>query len=109
MASRIRPRDIGLIALGLAVGLTVAWLDSRPGWDDAGITTGLLVAGGAVVAVIDGRRPWLWTALVGGPLPVVEVPGSGSAAPFVALLFAAIGVTIGILIRRAVPAGASTT
>jgi hypothetical protein len=100
------PRLVGLVAAASLIGVAVAWLDSRPGWDDTGITAGLLVLGALLVAAVDGRRPWLWTLLVGAPLPIVEVPGSGSGAPLVALLFAAIGVSVGILVRRAVQAGA---
>jgi hypothetical protein len=105
----IGPRDVGLVALALAVGVAVAWLDSRPGWDDTGITAGLLVLGTALVAVIDGRRPWLWTLVVGAPLPIVELPAGGGSAALVALLFAAVGASLGLLARRAIQAGARTT
>ncbi len=113
MASRstiaVAPRSLGLVALALGIGLAVGWIDSRPAWDDAGVTAGLLVVGAALVAAIDGRRAWLWTLLVGAPLALIEVPATGSAAPLVGLLFAAIGASIGILARRAVQAGARTT
>ena len=101
-------RDLGLVALALAIGIAIAWIDSRPGWDDTGITVGLLALGALLVAALDGRRAWLWTLLVGAPLPIVEVPGSGSAAPLVALLFAAVGAAIGLVISRAVRMGSST-
>ncbi len=93
---------LGVIALG--IGAAIAALDSRPGWDDAGITAGLLVFGAAIVAAVAGRRPWLWTLLVGAPLPCVEIPSSGSAAPLAAVLFAAVGSSLGILVRGAVRA-----
>ena len=113
MASRssiaIAPRSLGLAALALGFGLAVGWIDSRPSWDDTGITAGLLVLAAAVVAAIDGRRAWLWTVLVGAPLPLLEVPATGSAASLVALVFAAVGSSLGILVRRAVRAGARTT
>ncbi len=98
----IRPRDLGLAALAVVIGCGIAALDSRPGWDDAGITAGLLVLGAAIVGALDGRRPWPWAVLVGAPLPIVELPsvGAASGAPLVALLFAAIGASFGVMIRR---------
>ncbi len=38
-----------LLAAAVAVGLLIAWVDSRPNWDDTGILVGaiLLALGGA--------------------------------------------------------------
>lgn len=105
----IRPRELGLAALALGLGIAVAALDSRPGWDDAGITAGLLVASAALLAAIDGRRPWRWTLLVGSPLPILELPTSASAGPLVALVFAAVGASLGLLVRRLLVAGPRAT
>jgi hypothetical protein len=76
-------------------------LDSRPGWDDTGVTAALLLLAAALIAAIDGHRPWSWALLVGLPLPVIELTGSGSVASIAALLFAAIGAGIGWGVRRA--------
>jgi hypothetical protein len=89
---------LGLIALLL--GLAVAALDSRPGWDDTGITAGLLAIGAAVIAAIDGRRPWLWALLVGGPLPIIETLQGGSPASLIAIAFAGVGSTLGYAVAR---------
>ena len=102
-------RTILLALAALATGIAIGYLDSRPGWDDTGITVGLLALGAAVVAAADGRRPWLWAVLVGLPLAVIEVPSSGSAAPLAALLFAAVGASIGLVGRRALGVGQPTS
>ncbi len=99
-----RPGWTLLATVALVIGAAIAAIDSRPGWNDAGVTAGLLVVGTAVVTAVAGRQPWLWTLLVGAPLPIVEIPSSGSAAPLVALLFAAIGSSLGMLVRAAVRA-----
>jgi len=97
----VAPRLIALGLVALGIGIAIGFVDSRPGWDDTAITAGALLIAAAVVAWIDGRRPWLWALLVGEPLPIIEVTGSGSTASFVALLFAAVGASIGWLLRRA--------
>jgi hypothetical protein len=101
----LAPRLIALGLVALALGIAIGYIDSRPGWDDTGITVGLLLGTAAVVAWTDGRRPWLWALLVGLPLPIIEVFGSGSTASLAALLFAAIGASIGWLVRRASGSG----
>ena len=93
----------------LAMGIAIGYVDSRPGWDDTGVTAGLLALAAAIVAAVDGRRPWLWTALVGLPLAIIEVPQTGSAAPLAGLLFAAVGASIGLVARRALGVGQPTS
>lgn len=85
----------------MAVGTAIGYLDSRPGWDDTGITAGLLLLVAALVAGVDGGNPWVWALLVGLPLPIIELSGSGSTASLAALLFTGIGAGIGWLVRRA--------
>jgi hypothetical protein len=97
-------RSLDNIALVVAAigGLAIAWIDAGPGWDDTGITAGLLVIGAGLAAGISGRRPWLWALLVGLPTPFVELAQGGDPAVLAALAFAAIGATAGYLLRRAV-------
>jgi hypothetical protein len=96
------PRDWLLAATGLALGLVIAAIDSRPTWDDTGVTVGLLVVAAAAVAFVDRRRPWLWAVLVGAPLAMIEVPTTGSLAPLAGLAFAAVGAAVGWLLTRAI-------
>lgn len=93
--------NIALVVAAIG-GLAIAWIDASPGWDDTGITAGLLVIGAAVAAGISGRRPWLWALLVGLPTPFVELAQGGDPAVLAALGFAAIGATAGYLIARAI-------
>lgn len=102
-------RTMALSVVALATGLAIGYLDSSPGWDDTGITAGLLALAAAFVAAADGGRPWLWAALVGLPLVIIEVPQTGSAAPIAALLFAAVGASIGLVGRRALGVGQPTS
>jgi len=60
----------GLLAAALAAGLLIAWADSRPGWDDAGMTAAALVVAAAVVGFFARRRPWLFGLAVGLWMPL---------------------------------------
>jgi hypothetical protein len=98
-----RRREVVALVLSIGAGLAIAGLDSRPGWDDTGITAGLLVVAAFASAAISGRRPWLWALLVGGWIPLIEIAGSGQASALLALLFAAGGALAGYSLARVIP------
>jgi uncharacterized membrane protein len=63
MPSSIRGRPAGpaarsLVAGALAVigGLAIAYMDSRPGYDDTGVTAVLLISVAAIAAAMGGTR-----------------------------------------------------
>lgn len=90
-----RFREPVLAVLAVAAGLAIAVLDSRPGWDDSGITAALLALAAFVVAAVSGRRPWLWALLVGVWTPLLEIPSTGATGSLLALAIAAIGAFAG--------------
>jgi hypothetical protein len=89
----------GVVAAAL-LGAGIAWLDSRPTWDDTAITAVALVTVSFVVSFVAGRRPWLTALLIGGPTPLVELGAGGNPAALAALVFAGVGATLGWLVAR---------
>src|SRR6185369_8116447 len=94
------PRTIAAAAIALVGGIGIALMDSRPGFDDTGITAVGLLLVAALAAALDGRRPLLWAVLAGAWIPLLEIPASRSSAPLAALVFAAIGAAVGHLAAR---------
>ena len=86
-------------AMALAAGLAIAWMDTRPQWDDAGITAGA-VALAAALASAAGARPWLVVVFVAAPLAIAEL-GAGFVILFLAVV-AAFSAGVGWGLRRAV-------
>lgn len=84
------------------MGLGIAWLDSRPGYDATGVTVVLLLAGALAVAAVSGRRPWLWAVQVGVWVPLFEIGGPSGIASLAALVVAGIGAALGYLVARLV-------
>lgn len=84
--------------LALVAGLAIAWVDTRPGWDDTGITVGLvtIAAGGASLV---GAPFWLAALLVSGPMIVREI--AGGYAVLVSLPIALVAAGLGALVKRA--------
>jgi hypothetical protein len=99
----MRTREVVLIAAAAALGAAIGYVDSRPGWDDTGITAGLLILAAGAAAAVSGRRPWLWALLVGAGTPLFEIPTGGSPASLAALAFAALGAIAGWFVGRGWP------
>ena len=100
IATPHRWRQPLLAVVAITLGLAIAWVDSRPGWDDTGITAVSLVAAGAITAALSGHRPLLWAVLVGVWTPLLEIPASGDPAPLIALGFACAGSLLGYGVSR---------
>jgi hypothetical protein len=87
-----------IIAIGL--GVSIGWIDSRPTWDDAGITVGMVLAVTAILGFVMPGRAWVWALAVGVWVPLWSILLNNSHAPAVALIVAFIGAYIGALLRK---------
>jgi len=96
------------LALGaIAAGCLIAAMDTRPGWDDTGVTVGALLLASALASA-GGLRWWLTPILVAGPLLVAELPGLGWGALLVVGISLA-GAGMGAAVRAALRARATGT
>jgi hypothetical protein len=92
-------------ALSLCAGIAIAWVDTRPRWDDTGVTAGALLLASAA-ASLARVPPWLAAVLVAGPILVAELPrGTGV---LLAIPFALAGAYGGALARRWKPSRGSS-
>jgi hypothetical protein len=103
----VRFREPFLAVLAVAAGSAIAVVDSRPGWDDTGVSVVLLAFASFGIAAAAGRRPWLWALLVGAWTPLLEIPAQGGSGPLAALVVATLGAYAGygasrLLVRPAV-------
>jgi hypothetical protein len=83
-------------AMVLCAGIAIAWIDSRPSWDDAGVTAlavTIVAAAGSLARV----PAWLSAGLTVAPLVVTEL--SGGAGVLLAVPFALVGAFAGAFIR----------
>ena len=103
MAGSRQHRSWRLAIPALAAGSVIAYIDSSPGWDDTGITVGLILLSAGVLGVFVPRRAWLMGVFVGGLTPLVEIPagpGAGSlAAVAVAVGASYAGAGLRLLVR----------
>jgi hypothetical protein len=92
----------GLVFATLAVltGIAIAWIDTRPGWDDTGVSVGLVFLSSALWGVLAPKRPWLTALAVGMWIPLANVVMSGNFGSVVALAIAFVGAYAGAGVRR---------
>ncbi len=88
-----------LLLLGLAVGAGIAWVDTRPLWDDTGVIAGLIFISAASLSFLLPSRAWAFALAVSVWIPAVGLSG-GNAATLLAVLVGAIGAGIGAGSRR---------
>ena len=87
------------VLFALAAGCLIAAMDTRPGWDDTGVTAGALFLASAAASAV-GLRWWLAPIFVAGPLLASELPGLGWGALLVVGISLA-GAGIGAAARAA--------
>lgn len=62
-----------LLAVAVLMGLLIAFVDSRPAWDDTGITVGALLLSSGLLTLLGYRRPWLIALAIGLWTPLYEM------------------------------------
>lgn len=92
--------SIGLLLAAIVLGLLVAWVDSRPAWDDSGITAGMLFLTAALFGAIRPSRAPVWGMAVGVWVPLFGIIWHRNFGSLLALAVAFVGAYAGALARR---------
>jgi hypothetical protein len=95
-----RVRWLGWIAAILA-GCVIAWIDSRPGWDDAGLSAAMIFGVAALFGALLSNRAWAVALAVGAWVPVIGIAHDANYGALLALLPAFAGAYAGAWARRA--------
>jgi hypothetical protein len=95
-----------LFALAVLMGILIAFVDSRPTWDDTGITAGTMLLSSGLLTLLGYRRPWLVALAIGLWTPLYETYLSGNfrlpgviLLPLFILLITFVGAYAGWAVR----------
>lgn len=88
-----------LLAVAVVSGLFIAYVDSRPSWDDTGITVGVILLTCGIIALAGYQRPWLLALAVGGWIPLYGILVTHNFGSIIALIIAFIGAYAGWAFR----------
>lgn len=89
-----------LLPLALALGLAMAWVDSRPTWDDTGVSAFAVLTTCGLLGLFEPTRPYLWAVAIGAWFPLLALLQHGSMGASLALAFAFAGAYCGRFVRR---------
>jgi hypothetical protein len=90
-----------LSIIALVFGLLIGWVDTRPTWDDAGITATAIFLVTATLGAAMPSRAWVWALAVGGCILLLNVLLNGNYGAGLALVIAFIGSYAGVMVRKA--------
>jgi hypothetical protein len=102
-SERYRRLDQLLFVAAVLVGLAIAYVDSRPNWNDAGVTAWSMVVAAGVFSAVAPRRPWLWALAIGIWIPLhtlARSPSAESLTMLFVIVFPFAGASAGMTLRR---------
>jgi len=88
-----------LLVAAVVFGLLVTYVDSRPTWDDTGITVFALLIGSGIVGLLAQKRPWIFALAIGVWLPLWYILTRHDLSMLIVLAFPFIGIYAGWLLR----------
>ena len=90
-----------ILVAALAVGAAITFVDTRPTWDDTGITALATFAAAFAFGYLEPKRPWLWGLAIGLWIPLLGIVGQQNYATLLALVVALAGAYAGMGLKYA--------
>jgi uncharacterized membrane protein YccC len=92
-------KQIVLLMVALSLGFFITWVDTRPNWDDTGVTALAIFLCCCLLGAIESRRPWLLALAVGLWIPLFGIALQRNFSSLLALVIAFAGAYAGMGIR----------
>jgi hypothetical protein len=89
-----------LLVVAFALGILVTYVDSRPNWDDTGVTAAAILLICGILGAAGPRQPWLWALAVGLWIPILGIVRTQNYGSLLALAVAFVGAYAGMALRR---------
>ena len=102
--TRIQMKTTVWTLLAAGLGAAIAYVDSRPNWDDTGITALVILLTWGVFGLFSPSGWWLWAIAVGCWIPLLAIARTQNFASAQALLVALIGGLLGMAIGKLISA-----
>lgn len=89
-----------LLVVALGLGLAITYVDSRPNWDDTGVTAAAILVSCGLLGALGPKQPWLWALAVGLWIPLFGIVRAQNFGSLLALAIAFAGAYAGMALRR---------
>lgn len=100
---RIDYKFTSFLILSLLAGFLISWNDTRPTWDDTGITAGLIVLTAALFGYLSPKWPWIWALTVGLWIPMHAIVFNNDFKMLLVMLFGFAGAYLGAAVKNNKP------
>jgi len=74
------------LLLSILSGVSIAYIDSQPDWDDTGITVLLILVGSALFGYLANKKPWIIGLAISIWIPVWAIVSTHNYGGFLALV-----------------------
>ena len=89
-----------LFVIANLLGVLICWIDSRPTWDDTGVTAAMVFGVAAFPGFAMPDRPWIWGLSVGIWIPLWSILLTNNVTAILALVVAFVGAYGGVFTRK---------
>jgi len=96
----MRKTSVILLIPAIIAGVVIAWIDSRPNWDDTGISVLMVLVAAAVFGFFTSEKPWLTALAVSIWIPVFGILSTHNFGSLLALVPGFAGSYLGYLLKR---------
>lgn len=97
------------LLISTVLGLALAYVESRPNWDDTGVLVSGIVISAAMLGWFGSGPYWLMALTAGSWIPLHDIPVIGAYASLMAIVFAFAGTYTGAVMRRAIAGSRRST
>jgi hypothetical protein len=88
------------LIISILLGISIAYIDTRPHWDDTGITVGLIGIASFISGFVARKKTWLIALSIGCWIPLFNIVTSHNYGSLIALAPAFIGAYCGYFARK---------
>ena len=92
-------RLIFSLSIATALGLIIGFIDTRPNWDDTGVSMMMILSAASFCGYVSDGRAWLIALAVGIWVPIFNIVMASNYSSFLALIPAFTGAYTGSFLR----------
>ncbi len=96
----MKKASVVLLIPAIIAGVAIAWIDSRPNWDDTGISVLMVLVAAAIFGFFSSEKPWLTALAVSIWIPVLGILSTHNFGSLLALVPGFAGAYLGFLFKR---------
>lgn len=96
----MKPLFLTSLVIAILLGISIAYIDTRPHWDDAGISVLMILIAAFISGLLSPQRTWLIALAVGVWIPLFNIISNHNFGSLIALIPAFIGAYAGYFAKN---------